>query len=73
MIDFSEDEQIDDASTFTVTNSKDKFIFDYLLKQKWQTADAEADYSSGEELSDRKYRKGECVFFMMRKLILSFF
>lgn len=39
-------------------DSKEKFIFDYLMNQKWQAVDQEEDYSSGEELSDKKYRKG---------------
>ena len=43
-------------------DSKEKFIFDYLINQKWQAGDNEEDYSSGEELSDKKYRKGNFQF-----------
>lgn len=43
-------------------NSKEKFIFDYIINQKWNADDNEEDYSSGEELSDKKYRKDDADF-----------
>ena len=40
-------------------DDKDQFIVNYLINQKWNDQEAsDVDYSSGEELADRKYHKG---------------
>merc|ERR1712131_483872 len=53
-------------------DDEEKFIFDYLLNKKWNDQEgSDVDYSSGEELADRKYHKDETDVAKMfkRKLI----
>lgn len=53
-------------------DDKEKFLFDYLLNKKWNDQEgSDVDYSSGEDLADRKYHKDETDVAKMfkRKLI----
>ena len=61
-----------ECATIAAVNEKENFIFDYLLKQKWNDQEgSDVDYSSGEDLADRKYHKGFNLF-LFRYMILFF-